>query len=439
MIYGAQGIDGIDVSKAINESQMIKDAIEKMIRAKGYEGIKVEIDGVIQKEGDGVSFEDGLTIIGNQEIQNKSAEYVNGFVSSSLEIKRSMGVMYSQKALISLESIEEFDKLVQAIKQGRARKIISKQQYDKLIESGNLNAEEIIVLRESGIEIYIDSNEKEENNKEQAIAGQIIRKEGKIYIYDYYTQEEVEVEEIGEQETLMNIENKLVNSQKPILVDIKVLAKKFQKENILATYKGLNTLIGNIKIKTGIGSISQTDIENLAYNIDYNKLPDLGTLKKEEMETISIDEMIERLKIEENTEIRIILKAIRKNEKLDEEGFVKIIKERILAKTVLEENNKEYGLKDKKMEIMLGKMLLKQLRNKDKQTVNISNDFTGEKDKVIRKIMEESDKAMKGEEVAINTIIEIILVYGDSYKDKQLARQLDMNDARNYRAMMAAA
>ena len=105
----------------------------------------------------------------------------------------------------------------------------------------------------------------------------------------------------------------------------------------------------------------------------------------------------------------------------------------------MEENNKEYGLKDKKMEIMLGKMLLKQLRNKDKQTVNISNDFTGEKDKVIRKIMEESDKAMKGEEVAINTIIEIILVYGDSYKDKQLARQLDMNDARNYRAMMAAA
>ena len=218
-----------------------------------------------------------------------------------------------------------------------------------------------------------------------------------------------------------------------------MLAKKFQKENILATYKGLNTLIGNIKIKTGIGSISQTDIENLAYNIDYNKLPDLGTLRKEELETISIDEMIERLKIEENTEIRIILKAIRKNEKLDEEGFVKIIKERILAKTVLEENNKEYGLKDKKMEIMLGKMLLKQLRNKDKQTVNISNDFTGEKDKVIRKIMEESDKAMKGEEVAINTIIEIILVYGDSYKDKQLARQLDMNDARNYRAMMAAA
>ena len=71
--------------------------------------------------------------------------------------------------------------------------------------------------------------------------------------------------------------------------------------------------------------------------------------------------------------------------------------------------------------------------------VNIANDFTGEKDKVIKKIMEENEKAMKGEETAINTIIEIILVYGDSYKERQMARELDKNDARNYRAMMAAA
>ena len=53
--------------------------------------------------------------------------------------------------------------------------------------------------------------------------------------------------------------------------------------------------------------------------------------------------------------------------------------------------------------------------------------------------MEETEKAMKGDEVAVNTIIEIILVYGDSYKNKQMAKELDANDARNYRAMMAAA
>ena len=435
LIYGAQGISGVDVSKAINESQMIKDAIENMIRAKGYEGIKVEVEGVIQEEGEGVRFEDGITIIGTQELQGKSIEYVNGFVSSSLEIKRSMGVMYSQKALISLESMDDMEKLEQALKQGRARKIISKSQYEQL----QLTPEEIITMRENGIEIYVDSNEIDSNLKENGIVGQIIRKDGQIFIHDYYVQEEVEVEEIGEEDSLLNIENKLVNSQKPILIDIKVLAKQFQKENILGVYKGLNTLIGNIKIKTGIGTINQADIENLAYNIDYNKIPDLGTLSKKKLETLTIDELIEMLNIAENSEIRIILKAIRKNQNLDENGFVNIIKERILAKAVLKENNKEFGLKDKKMEILLGKMLLKQLGNQDKQNVNIPDSFTGEKDNVIKKIMEETEKAMKGDEVAVNTIIEIILVYGDSYKNKQMAKELDANDARNYRAMMAAA
>ena len=108
---------------------MIKDSIEKLIRENGYKNIKVEVNGVIQDEGEGVRFDNGITIIGKQELQDKSAEYINGFVSSSLEIKRSMGVMYSQKALISLESLEDIEKLSQALKQGRARKIISKEQY----------------------------------------------------------------------------------------------------------------------------------------------------------------------------------------------------------------------------------------------------------------------------------------------------------------------
>ena len=110
-----------------------------------------------------------------------------------------------------------------------------------------------------------------------------------------------------------------------------------------------------------------------------------------------------------------------------------------MAKAALKESDKEFGLKDKKLELLLGKMLLKQIDNVDKQTVNIDNNFVGNKDNVIKKIMEENEKAMQKDEVAINTIIEIILVYGDSYKNKQMTRQLDKNDARNYRAMLAAA
>ena len=53
--------------------------------------------------------------------------------------------------------------------------------------------------------------------------------------------------------------------------------------------------------------------------------------------------------------------------------------------------------------------------------------------------MQDNIKAMNGDEVAVNTIIDIILTYGDSYKDRQIPRSLDKNDARNYRAMLAAA
>nr|MCR4663595.1 HD domain-containing protein [Endomicrobiaceae bacterium] len=437
LIYGAQGIDGSSISKAINDSSVLKEAIEEMIREKGYKGIKVEVEGVIQEEGqEGISFEDGITIIGSKEIEGKSAEYITDYVSSSIEIKRSMGIMYSQKAFISLESITETEKLEKAIKQGRARKIISKEQYEQL----ELTKEEIISMKENGIEIYVDyGNDIANNLKEEAISGQVIREYGKVYIYDYYSEEETEIDEIGEEAAIVNIEDILVNSQKPIMIDIKVLASKLQKENILDAYKGLNTLIGNIKIRTGLGSISQADIENLAYNIDYNKIPELESINKENLKEATTDDLILLLQIEDNSEIGIILKAIRKNKDLDETRFIEIIKERVLAKAALKESDKEFGLKDKKLEIMLGKMLLQQIGNNDKQTVNIDDSFTGNKDNVIKKIMEETEKAMQKDEVAINTIIEIILVYGDSYKNKQMAKELDKNDARNYRAMLAAA
>ncbi len=452
LIYGAEGVNSEDISMAVNESQMIKDAIEQMIREKGYEGVSVEVDGVIQGEGEGVRFENGITIIGTEELQNQSATYIDGYVSSSIELKRSMGVMYSQKALISLESIDDTEKLRQALKQGRARKIISKAQYDQL----QMTYEEIMAMREAGIEIYVDSNAIDENLKKIGITGQIIRKDNQIFIHDYYTQEDVEVEEVSENNSLTDIENMLVNSQKLILIDIKVLANKFQKENILGAYKGLNNLIGNMKLKTGIGQLTETDIKSLGYNLDYNKLPQLTLTKPlQEYTKAEIEDMLTAsiLSMDTNTEIRIILKAIDKKDAL-KDLFTQIMKERILAKTALTQNYKEFGLKDKKMEILLGEMLYKQLdfSLEDKDPNNYDNidityidddgvrkEVTGKENDLIKKITQDTEKAMREDKVAINSIIEIILTYGDSYKDKQLARQLDVNDARNYRAMMSAA
>ena len=463
LVYGAEGVDYQEISTVINESQMIKNAIEQMIREKGYEGVTVEVDGVTRGEGEGVSFDRGIMIIGNEELENKSAEYIDGYISSSIELKRTVGVMYSQKALISLESIDDTEKLKQALYQGRARKIISKDQYDQL----KLTSEDIMELRKNGIEIYVDSNEIDMNLKAMGIVGQIVRRDGKIFIHDYYAQEkeqeEIEVEEIGEEDTLINIEDKLVNSPNPILIDIKVLAKKFQKENILGAYNGLNNLIGNIKLKTGIGQLNKSDIMSLIYNLDYNKLPLLSMLDEskslQEYEGKDIEEFLNTAisSLDTNTEIKIILKAIEKNKNFNEKDyneFVQIIKERILAKTALTKNYKEFGLKDKKMEILLGEMLYKQLpfAVEDKDLSNYNNvdityinernervDVQGENG-LMEKIKQDTEKAMRDNDiVAINSIIDIILTYGDSYKDKQLARQLDANDARNYRAMMAAA
>ena len=460
LIYGAEGVNSEDISMAVNESQMIKDAIEQMIKEKGYDGVSVEVDGVIQEEGEGVRFDKGITIIGTEELQNKSADYIDGYVSSSIELKRTVGIMYSQKALISLESIDDAEKLKQALYQGRARKIMSKSQYEQL----NLTQEEIMALRKNGIEIYVDSNEINMDLKAMGIVGQIVRKnDGQILIHDYYAQEEIEVEEIGEEDTLINIEDKLVNSSKPVMIDIKVLAKTFQKENILAAYKGLNNLIGNLKLKTGIGELNKADIMSLIYNLDYNKLPLLSMLDEskslQEYKENEIEEFLNTAisSMDTNTEIKIILKAIKKNKNFNEEDyneFVQIIKERILAKTALTKNYKEFGLKDKKLEILLGEMLYKQLpfAIEDKDLSNYNNvdityinernervDVQGENG-LMEKIKQDTEKAMRNNDrVAINSIIDIILTYGDSYKDKQLARQLDANDARNYRAMMAAA
>lgn len=435
LVYGAQGIEGSQVSKAINTSGMLKEEIERLLKTKGIEQVKVEVEGIIVEQAEGLRFEEGITVIGSQELQGQSAEYINDYVSSSLEIKRSMGLMYSQKALISLESIKELEQLEQSLKQARARKIISKEQYEKI----GLSKEEIIKMREEGIEIYVEENEIKEEYKEKGITGQIIKEKDKSYIYDYYTQEKVEIEEIREGATVIEIENRLLNSDKPIKVGINVLTQAFKKADILSSYTGLDTLIGKMKFTTGIGKITQRDMQSMINNIDYNKIPVIQESKYKELKEAKLEEVKEILSIEETSELGILIKAVLKNEEIENEQINEKIKERVLAKSALKQVNKENGLKDKKMEEMLGKMLLIQIDNKDKETVNIEGSFKGSKEEVIKKIMQEITKAEDKNEIAINTIIEIILIYSEEYKNKQLTRRIDTNDARNYRAMLSAA
>ncbi len=454
LIYGAQGMKQGEIIRVLNETNEIKEKIENIIEARGFNNITVDIEGVMfEQTTDVLRFEKGLTIINEQELKNKKLEYINRYINSSVEIKRSVGVMCSQKALISLEKIDNLETLKKALTEGRARKIITLEQYEQLLVNKKISVEDILQLRENGIEIYIYTNKIKEEFKNMGITGQIMRdtETNSVFIYDYYSEEKTEIEEIGNEETLTSIENKLINSKKLILIDIKLLAKKFQNINILDAYSGLNTLIGNIKIKTGIGELNKEDIASLGYNLDFNIIPELSLSKQSlsEYTKEEIERMLQKalINIPENSEIGIILKAIRKNKTLNEDVFTEIIKERILAKTALRQNDKEYGLKDKKLEILLGKMLLKQVYSKNKTQITTKYvddegymiEVTGKENDFMKKIMQDTIKAMNGDEVAINTIIDIILVYGDSYKNRQIPRFLDKNDARNYRAMLVAA
>ena len=155
---------------------------------------------------------------------------------------------------------------------------------------------------------------------------------------------------------------------------------------------------------------------------------------------IRAEEFIKELDIEGNSEIAIIMKSIKKEE--IRETFVGVIKERILAKTELAKQNKEYGIKDKKLEELLGRMLVKQIGNSDKVTKNLEETFKGNKEEIIKKILEEKQKLEQGtketKEVAINTIIEIILVYAEE-NNKEVIRETKEEEVQRYRAMLCAA
>ena len=97
-------------------------------------------------------------------------------------------------------------------------------------------------------------------------------------------------------------------------------------------------------------------------------------------------------------------------------------------------------------------MLLLQIDNKDKKKIDLmykSKDDTeereikGSKEDIIGKIMAERKivDSEQGErrEVAINSIIEIILTYGDDYKNKQVSLDKKEDLITGCRAMLAAA
>ena len=436
LMYGANGVPRIKIAKAINETEQIKKSLKSILSIQE----NIEIEGIIRRNGDGIGINDGLLEIGEMELFGKSEKEVEEYMLSALEVKNTIGLMYGQKTIIDLKSLSG-QELLTALENGRTRKVITEEQFDQL----QLNKEKILELRENGIEIYIDTENKD--YKEYGISGQIIKEGKKKYIYDYYSGDKIDLDVINHEKDLSNLEYKIINSNIPILIDIEILKNSFQKKNSIEAVEMLSALLGKIKISMGLGNINKKDIENIGYNISFDKVPAMSMQEVTDLLGMKYKEDILNI-IGYDNEFGIILSSIK--DKKVAERFIEIIKERIFAKTKLIEQGKEFGLKDKKLEKLLGQMLIKQINNEDKTTKNFmykqkGREIRGNKEDIIGKIIEDTEKVMSDRtikadrEIAINTIIEIILVYGDDYKNKQVTTDHLENITSNYRAMLAAA
>jgi hypothetical protein len=462
LVYGAKGISRLKVVNAIHESEQLKEEIKSILSLSG----EIEIDGIIVRNGQGIGVNEGILEIGAMDLYDiygtgNTEQQQRNFILSCLEINRAMGIMFGQKTIIGLESMGEkdLDKLKTAIEKGRMRKVITEAQFKKL----NLSEEHISELRQNGIEIYLDKIDKSKEDmpdyEAMGISGEIIRDKDGIKIKDYGVGDEVEIKEILTEPD--SIEKEIITSDKPIMIGVDVLIEHFVKQkNIKTVQREFAALfLGKIKMNLRLGDLTTEDMERIIYNIDYNKIPTLELekeiweySKQDEEGKVGIDTMLNTLlsNIDKNSEIGIILETIRRSEKLQEGHLTEIIKERILAKTALSRKNKEFGLKDKNLEKLLGHMLMLQLDNKNKEEVNLM--YKSEKDTqeremkgkdIIGKIMSErkiiDSESGARRDVAINTIIQIILVYGDDYKNRQVSLEKKDNLITGCRAMLAAA
>ena len=444
LMYGAKGQTSVKVAQALDGTKEIKQALKEM----GIEGeIGADTDSVIRKQGQGIELNQGILEIGETELKGKTPEQITRFIRSALEVKRAIGIMYGQKTIIDLKSLQTTSALIKAV---RARKVITEEQYKEL----QLSKEKILEIKEKGIEIYIASNRINEEYRQNGISGQIIRdsETNKAYIYDYYSMDKTEIDEITNQEDLGNLEDKIVNGDNLIMIDIELLKKNFQGSNIIESFTKLGALTGKIKMTMGLGNIGIRDIENIGYNIRFDKIPELTIQEAKELSQIFDSYKILDV-IGRDSEFGIILRSIK--EKAVLERFIEIIKERILSKSKLIENGNEIEgieLKDKKMEKMLGELLLRAEKNKykelSKEEINqLMKDITPKNTieeimksiKELKKIDEqEKGKDKSEQEMLVNKMI-LLILYSEKKNGKQIQEQIAINNISTYRAMLAAA
>ena len=463
LVYGAGGALIEDISKTLG-ADIIKEELERILSKNGHK-INLVVDMIMtsDRQDERILFQKHITSVQSEEIETRTAAGRSEYLGSVLGIRSAIALSQGEKIIISLEKVEDREILMQKIKNGKSRKIITEAQYKKL-KAKNENIDgEFMNLRKEGIDLYVkvDKDRIEEEYRQKGFSGYIFENQ----ITDYYSGDTVNIKILNDDRniTLKYLEEIMTSSQEPLVVNIDVLEKVFkQNRDILDSYDMLNLLIGSIETTFKIGDLTPYSAKETAYNINFEKIPEISKEKREEFALLSDDDLIDMEKIKTilnlsgSDIINITVQDI--EEEATKKAFMKAAREKILAKSALKEHNKNYGLKDKKLEIMLGRFVLEQLRSSDKKTVSVPEDFIGSEENMMKfinklqfdieslnaSILKETDKAEierlhGGKAVAVNTVIELILVFADDNKFKSLDKLENDEDAKNYRAMLSAA
>jgi hypothetical protein len=219
-----------------------------------------------------------------------------------------------------------------------------------------------------------------------------------------------------------------------MFISLKDLNKELHSSrNILEINNKIVALIGNIKIKFKLSEITAQTAVATAYNMDLDIMPAASTI--EDAETA-----INNLPV--NHAVKIFLENIKSDEVAL--AFKNAVIERILTANILFERrtgDKKSVIDDKKMEILLGKALVKQAES-GRADISIAQQVITDEF-----IMSEAEKVFDGaldkekrKEAAAN-VIEMILTYHalpiDINKYKEQLRE--SNKSASYKAILSAA
>ncbi len=439
VVFVASDTDIKDLALVLNGSKTLEKRLRKVLKLNNIK-LNVENSVIVDEKTEETYFQNSVAVVNN-----------NKYVQPMIRALKSISFMYSQKTIISLEKVSN-NKLYQSLINGKTRKIITAEQFEyikQLLQQEHKNIkQEILNLRNNGVEIYVKENELTDKYKEYGIIGLLLGAE----IYDYYTDEKIEIEIVDSKITLQELESKLINSDKPLLMDIISLQNIFKStRSIVGAYSGLEALIGNIKIKFGFKNIKARDMENFAHSIDMNDIPDVINDDVNKMFAGDIFNFSAILNLDDGNIISIILNDVNVSEQA-KQLFLNTIKERILLKHIQQNREKElnlkyskYGFKDKKLEKLLGKALYLKMQFAGEQSIDLQNDIDNKLNnltpaELMGKITELSQQAFAGRDpVAIATIIELIMICAEEYRNDDMG-SLTKNDLlREYKSMLSAA